>query len=1023
VSDSAVVIGGGIAGIQAALDLANSKVHVFLVEKSPSLGGRMAQLDKTFPTNDCSMCILSPKLVEAGRHPNIEIITNSEIVECKGKAGNFKVKILKKARYVDEEKCTGCGTCAEKCPKKVPSEFEMGMTQRKAIYIPFPQSVPLLYTIDKDNCIYFEKGKCRLCEKNCASSAVNFEQKDEEIEIDAGSIIVATGYDIYSPNLMPEYNYDRYDNVITAMEFERLMSASGPTEGRIFRPSDNKIPKSITFIQCAGSRDVNHKSYCSRVCCMYAIKEAMLAKEHESGISDVNILYLDLRTFGKGFEEYFLRARDEENVNFLRGRVSEVLESKKNQNLIVRFEDTESGTIEELETDMVILPSALIPSAATIQLADILELDLDEDGFILEREISSDPIATSKDGILVCGCAQGPKDIPDSVSQAQAASARALEFIGERMDAGEVVKETIKEAGVEEEVHKEEEPRVGVFVCNCGINIGGVVDVKGVAEYAEALPNVVLADDNLFTCSEGTQQSIKDAIKEHDLNRVVVAACTPRTHEPLFRETCADAQLNPYLFDMANIREHCSWVHSHEKASATDKAKQLVKMAVARATELSPLTPKIVEIEQYALVVGGGIAGIQAALDISKQGIPIHLVEKKGTLGGRLLELDTISPSDKTAKEILDKKLKSLRSSDVKVHTNTDITKVDGFVGNFTVELSSNGKRGKGKKNSIEVGAIVLAIGSEMMEPEGRFSHGKYQNVITNLDLEKMMAEKGSSKKMKNKEFVFILCVGAREKEGNTGCSRYCCQVGIKQALDLAMKGNSVTILYRDIRTFGKGAERMYRAASRAGVRFVEYKEERPPEIGKAGKSVVAFDALLGGELKLSSDFVVLVVPMAPPKDAKSFQEMLKIPRGADGFFLELHPKLAPLQTNIEGVFLCGCAQGPKNLADTIAQASGAASQAIALLSNNRIEVEAAVAQVNNDMCWGCGTCVDICEFQAPQLVEIEGGKQVSQINEALCKGCGMCAVHCPSGALTPQHFTRKQILSMIEAFGGESSA
>jgi heterodisulfide reductase subunit A len=751
---------------------------------------------------------------------------------------------------------------------------------------------------------------------------------------------------------------------------------------------------------------------------MYSIKEAMLAKEHESEIEDINILYMDLRTFGKGFEEYYLRARDEEGVNFVRGRASEVLSSDKDDDLTVRFENTETGSVEELHTDMVILPSAMVPSQATSQLAKVLGLDLDDNGFIMEREIASDPIATSKEGIFVCGCAQGPKDIPDSVSQAQAASARAMEFVRERLETKTFVEETKKGEERVEMASSQEEPRVGVFVCNCGINIGGIVDVKGVAEFAKNLPNVVFADDNLFTCSEGTQQSIQGVIKEHNLNRVVVAACTPRTHEPLFRKTCADADLNPYLFDMANIREHCSWVHSSEKESATGKAKQLVEMAVARAGELIPLTPKIVEIDQKALVIGGGISGIQAALDISKQGIPTHLVEKEERLGGRLLELDVISPSDRTAKEILEEKMEELSSSKVMVHTNCEISDIDGFVGNFHVKLSENGE-----STSIDVGSIVVAIGAEIKDPEKRYSYDKHDNVMTNIELEKLLADEGTKKDLKSKEFVYILCVGAREKEGNIACSRYCCHVGIKQALKLAKMGNSVTVLYRDIRTFGKNAEEMYREASEAGVKFVEFAEDRPPEIGDNGKSVSVYDALLEGELKLRSDFIVLGVPMIPPSDARKFQEMLKIPRGADGFFLELHPKLAPLQTNMEGVFLCGCAQGPKNLSDTLAQASGAASQAIGLLSNSKCEVEAAVAHVNSDLCWGCGTCIDICEFRAPQLVELSGDRQVSQVNEALCKGCGMCSVHCPSGALIPQHFTREQILSMIKAFGGGAGA
>jgi heterodisulfide reductase subunit A len=500
-----------------------------------------------------------------------------------------------------------------------------------------------------------------------------------------------------------------------------------------------------------------------------------------------------------------------------------------------------------------------------------------------------------------------------------------------------------------------------------------------------------------------------------------VAACTPRTHEPLFRETCEKAGLNPYLFEMANIREHCSWVHSHDNEKATEKAKQLIEMAVARSKLLKPLTSKIVEIDQKALVIGGGIAGIQAALDISEQDIPTFLIEKNANLGGRLNELNNLSPSDTKASELLKEKLVRLDSSGVQVFKNTDIVGIEGFVGNFEVKLRTKEKKGGKKDRTIKVGAIVIAIGYDIYEPKGKFSYGKYPNIITNFELERLLAEKKIKTGKQN--YAFILCVGAREKEGNMGCSRYCCQVSIKQAIDLAEKENNVTLLYRDIRTFGKGAEEMYKKASELGVKFVRYSENKPPKISKKGKILSVYDTLLQEDLNLSPDYVILVVPMAPPQDAEMFQDMLKIPRGADGFFLEQHPKLAPLQTNTEGIFLCGAAQGPKNLADTIAQASGAASQAIALLSNRLSEVEAAIARVDDELCWGCGTCVDLCEFGAPQLISVGGEKLVSQINDALCKGCGMCAVYCPSGALSPQHFTREQILSMIEAFGGSSSA
>ncbi len=529
-----LVIGGGIAGVQAALDLANAGVKAFLVEKSPSLGGKMAQLDKTFPTNDCAMCILSPKLVEAGRHPNIEILSNSEVLECEGEGGDFKVKVLKHARYVDENKCTGCGACAEKCPAKVPSEFDFGMAKRKAIYVPFPQAVPLKFTIDKDNCVYFQKGKCRNCEKTCTRGAINFEQEDVEIELDVGAVIVATGYDFLDPSTLPQYKYGQYDNIISSIEFERLMNASGPTQGKILRPSDGEPPKSIVFIQCAGSRDINACKYCSAVCCMHSIKEAMIAKEHDPNIEDIHILYMDVRAYGKHFESYYLRARDEINVDFVRGRPAEIIEDMDTNDIYVRVGDIRRGEMKEIKSDLVILSTTAVPNKNNKKLAEILDIELDDDGFFKERHINALPIDSSKPGIYIAGCALGPKDIPDSVADASAAAARALYWMRDELGGGKRQSETI----VPENELEQKEPRIGVFVCHCGINIGGIVDVPSVVEHVKTLPNVVYAEENLYTCSEDSQKHMAEMIKEKNLNRVVVASCTPKTHEPLFRDTC-----------------------------------------------------------------------------------------------------------------------------------------------------------------------------------------------------------------------------------------------------------------------------------------------------------------------------------------------------------------------------------------------------------------------------------------------------------------------------------------------------
>jgi heterodisulfide reductase subunit A len=474
---------------------------------------------------------------------------------------------------------------------------------------------------------------------------------------------------------------------------------------------------------------------------------------------------------------------------------------------------------------------------------------------------------------------------------------------------------------------------------------------------------------------------------------------------------------------MTNIREHCSWVHAKEKPNATEKAMDLLEMAVARASKLQPLNRKTVKINQKAIVIGGGLAGIQAALDISKGGFPTYLVEKSSVLGGRLNELSVISPSNESSLKILKEKLSELKASDVMIHIDTDIAGIDGFVGNFQVNLKSHKKKGPSGENTLDVGAMIIAIGSEIYEPIDHYSYGKFPNIITHMDLEKQMQNERSAKKNASENYVFINCVGAREKEGYTGCSRYCCQVSIKQAIEQAKNGNSVTILHRDIRTFSKGAEDMYKEACSLGVRFIRYSEDRIPKIQKKGVFLTVYDTLLQEDLILESDKIVLVVPMVPPQDADIFQSILKIPRGPLGFFLEAHPKLAPLSTNTDGIFLAGCAQGPKNLEETLTQASGAASQTIALLSHSEREVEAAVAQVNSEMCWGCGTCIEVCEFNAPNLVSVEPERMVSQINEALCKGCGTCAVSCPSGAVSPQHFTREQILEMINAFGGRTRA
>ncbi|MFQ6120484.1 MAG: FAD-dependent oxidoreductase, partial [Methanosarcinales archaeon] len=638
------VIGGGIAGIQSALDLAEGGFKVYLIESSTTIGGRMAQLDKTFPTLDCAMCILSPKLVEGSRNNNIELITYSEIIEVSGAEGDFKIKLKKKARYVEEDKCTTCGICVEKCPTKVPDEYNALLSKRKAIYLAFPQANPRVVTIDEKNCLYLTKKKCGVCKKVCPAEAINYEQKDKEIEINVGSIILASGFTPFDPMLLKQYKYTHPD-VITSMQFERILSASGPTGGKILKPSDSEKPKKIGFIQCIGSRNPHiGRSRCSSVCCMQATKEAIIAKEHDPTL-DIIIFNIDLRAFGKGFEEFYTRAKKEFGIKFISSRPPEV-NVDSNGKLYVRYEDFDTGEIKNMHLDLVVLSVGLEPSPNTKKLAEMLNLDLDEFGNV--ASLIDHPLETSIPGVYACGVVQGPKDIPDTVAQASGAAAKASSLLTE--ERGTLILDSKEEKTSSVDIsNTTEEIRIGVIVCHCGINIGSIVNVPEVVEYAKKLKNVVYAEEALYACSSSEQEKIRSNIQENNLNRVVIASCTPRTHEQLFQNTLKEAGLNPFLFEFANIREHCSWVHQENKEKATQKAKDIVRMAVAKCRMLAPLTTSFVSVTQRALVIGGGIAGMTCALDIAKNGYPVYLLEKEEKLGGLLRNVTSLEDGRKSS--------------------------------------------------------------------------------------------------------------------------------------------------------------------------------------------------------------------------------------------------------------------------------------------------------------------------------------------------------------------------------------
>ncbi len=948
-------------------------------------------------------------MMDAGRHPNIEVLTNSELVRLDGSAGNFRATVRRHPRYVDEDLCTGCGLCAENCPVVVPNQFEVGMGARKAVYSPFAQAVPNIYIIDREHCLNGDFLVCDNCAQSCDRNAINFDDIARDIDLNIGSVVVATGFDTYDASAISSYGYGLYDNVLTNMELERVLNATGPTRGHIIRPSDHEVPKKIAFIQCVGSRGEGKEAgcqYCSRFCCMNAIKDCMLVKQHEPDIDELLVFYIDIRAAGKGFEEFYQRSRNLPELKYVRGRPSKIMEDPKTKDLVVYVEDGETGIVSTIRVNMAVLSAGAIASESNRRLADVLGIDLDENRFFRIDNKYSSPLHTSREGVYVCGCAAGINDISDSVAQGSGAAAEAEKY---------VTKYRLEEKPVEiKELDTSGPPKVGVFLCHCGINIAGVLDIEALEEYARSMPDVVHVQNNTFLCSDEGQRMIQEKIVERGLTRVVAAACTPRTHEPIFRESCQQVGLNPYLFEMVNVRDQCSWVHTHVPEIATRKAMDMIKMGVARARHLQPLYEQSIPIDQSALVVGGGVAGMTAALQLDTQGVKTTLIEKEGCLGGRLRDLTRIYPADLSARDLAAAMERKLEESRVEIMTSTEVQAIDGFVGNFDV-TTTNGK--------LKIGTIILATGADIYKPGGDFGHDKYANVITNQELENILHSTRGKLEIRGRTprtVAFIQCVGSRDPEINPACSRYCCPTTIKQAIQLRKNGVNVAVLHRDMRTVGAKAEEQYRHARELGVKFIRYTTERRPKIvgnGKQAYKLQIQELALDRTLEIPIDFVVLASGMVPNEETTSaLQDIFKIPRGGDGFFMERHAKLGPVETTTEGVFLAGCVGGPKDISDSIAQGAAAAAKAVSLICRDTVKLEPTTCTVNQALCRACGECVDICQYHAPGLVDIGNGLMAAQINQALCKGCGTCASWCPTGAITALHFTDEQIDSMMEA-------
>ena len=982
-----LVIGAGIAGIKAALELAESGAQVYLCDRKSYIGGTLTQIDKWFPDNHCGMCKVLPVfdrdrssqycLRQGLVHPNIELLPLTEVERVEGEAGNFTVTLSIKSPRVKQELCIGCSLCEEVCPIEVDSEFSQGLEKRKAIYPRHPLALSKIYIIDSESCT-----KCGACVGRCPTTAIDLSMPDERREIEVGAIILSTGFEEFDPLPATQYGYRRYPNVITSIELERLLSNTGPSQGRLIRPSDGQAPKSVAFVQCVGSRTLE-RNYCSSACCMYAIKEAIMIKEANPEM-DIHIFYMDLRTFGKGYYRYYEQSRDKWGIKFTRCRIPAVKQDFRNKDLLITAR-TEGGELITKQFDLVVLSIGQTPSPRFRETSKILGLVSNKWGFCQTKKLS--PVETTREGVYVCGSASSPKDIADTLIEASAAAGWASILLA-----------PIWSSPDELQPVSEEEPRVAVFICSCGEQIAQVVNIKELVEFSKGLSGVVCVEEVAYLCRQEAWKNTETRAKESGANRVILAACSILRPYGLFGET---------PIELVNIREQLAWVHENESKAATEKGKSLIAMALEKIKWRENLPPHAELVTPRALVIGGGLAGLVAALSIAERGFEVELVEKSDELGGNTRHVYSLLEGGEPQEYLLHLIEKAKANSLIHIWQETEVNQVTGYAGNFWCTLSDRNSQFYG----VAAGVIIVATGAEEFKPT-EYLYGQAKPVITQRQLEEELYSRRLHPK-DLKSVVMIQCVGSRE-ERRPYCSRICCSQALKNALILKRQNPEIEvfIFYRDLMSYGF-KEEYYTMAREEGVLFVQYALERKPEVIFDGKSlkVLAAEPVLGGSIVVKPDLVVLS-PAIVPHDNPDLAQMLGVELTEDGFFKEAEVKFRPVDSPKEGIFVCGLAHSPRDVPETIVQAQAAAQRATLLLTRGKLTSGRIVSQVNERWCSGCELCVEACPYDARVRDPARG---VVIVREALCQGCGACVAACPNGAASLKEFKDKQIFSMLD--------
>ena len=1022
-----LVVGGGIGGMRAALDLADAGLKVFLVEQTPCLGGRVSQLGFMFPQHDCVLCrgtadhgygctrpSISPAYIQHNQHPNIEILTNTNVLEVEGQAGDFTVSLRQEPRYVDIDRCTSCGKCAEVCRVELPNSYQLGMTKRKAAYKVAARATPDAFVIDKGP--YCED--CGECVSICPTDAINLNEQPRLLTVEVGAIILALGFKVYDAEGIEELGHGRYPNVVEAMQYERLASRSGPTEGIITRPSDGKQPSSIAWLQCIGSRD-QENPFCSSICCMYATKEAILAKQRLGKDVGCSVFIMDERAFNKEYSAYFSKARDKHGIEYNHCRVSEIREDPASGDLLVQFA-TPNGELHQEKFEMVVLATGLQPPESAKYLADNLGIELNQYGFCQTDKFT--PLQTTRPGVYVCGAFSSPKEIVETIIDASGAAAEVMRLLNDRLHTYEYTRENpflaVNDLPPERDISAEE-LRVGVFACTCGETISEVVDISTLLHNISHIPNVTSVDMIEYACFPEVQDELVDRIKNENINRVVIAACSNRTHESLFQRSVRMAGLNPYLLEVVNLREQCSFVHHDQIPLANKKATELVRIAIGRVSVAKPVTKQRHICLPSALVIGGGVSGMTSALAIADSGYDVHLVERSQTLGGNLQNLYYVAEGYNPQRLLRDLINRVRAHTRIIIHTRTEVVKHSGHVGYFRTELQTR-RNGSSDSLLIEHGVTIVATGAQETRQHSLLD---YPQVITQQDLEEKIIHHPEEIAALN-DVVMIQCI--KPQGAQDYCSRICCTNTIKNAIRLKLFNPNcqVTVLYKNVVTYGF-REEYYTEARRLGVVFVRYTDEKPPEVVFKDKQlfVQVYDLSLDRMLTLPSDLIPMSMQIAPSEGTQKLADMLQVPISSEGFFEEAQLKLRPMDFMRDGIFLAGMAHYPKFIEESISHALAASGRALSLLSQETLYLGGVIAEVDPEKCVGCLTCIRTCPFEIPQIIEEEGRRGVGGlggaafIDPALCQGCGTCTGECPANAIQLIHYTDEQM--MLKEIGG----